>query len=827
MTYNTGNPVPSTDPRDLLDNTQALDGLVNGALPAYPDRKGVARKSWAGMEADFAAAQGDKEQRFQAFLLASGYVDLGDYAAGLSIAARNQVFRRDGEFYRAAAALELPYTMTGDWAVDGPQFVAVGDAVLRQDIESGTLLTAPMVQFQSSIPGAVSRSVDAELEDLVLIRRFGAMGDGVTDDTAAFATLEASVTGRVIDLHGLSYAVASIPAGNAYVNGRFIAGGVSYVALSAEALLSNNGDTGGEGTPYAGGILNLAPFQGRSTRHLYALLASQNSRAHGPSRAVAVGSIYCESKGNVSGNYSARQSLAWVPQSVNIASEECWVWGGFRGGNYSSIFSGCENESNANLGARSSIASGRNSVNIASVDAFAGRGGGARLEVVLSGNAVSSVSVLRAGTRYQVGDALVFSPRQSAGTGAVATVASVNASGGIVGITVSAGGTGYSGLVDATIDNGTGDFSGNFATTNGCVTSGEASANIGCNNQTTSGLRAASVASQAGVTSGQNAGQLAANASTASGSQSAVIASNGSVASSAGSIVLAGNNSEAVADGAVTIGRRTINNVVRSIAFGDGSSGGASTANRKFHVFSNGNVQAAGTITGSTIFADYAEYFENAAAGVIPLGMLVALEGRHVRPVQPGDDILGVVSATALLVAGDSPFTWSNRYLTGEFGEPLYHDIPDPDWESMIPDPDWPRYIPNPAHPVMDLIEMEDGTTTQPVASTPTIPNPEPAPFVPNPEAQPLIRVQVENPDFDPAKPNVPRSERPEEWSCIGLLGQVHVRVKGDVAAGDWVQAGADGVGQLSDAPTNLRCMEIRTPYDDTKGYAVAFCLLR
>uniref|UniRef100_A0AB39C097 Tail fiber protein n=1 Tax=Pakpunavirus sp. TaxID=2833053 RepID=A0AB39C097_9CAUD len=181
MTYNTGNPVPSTDPRDLLDNAQALDGLVNGALPAYPDRKRVARKSWAGMEADFAAAQGDKEQRFQAFLLASGYVDIGDYAAGLSITARNQVFRRDGEFYRATAALELPYTLTGDWVADAPQFVAVGDAVLRQDIWED----AGWAGYVSPLAGAVRRTLGNRLSDTVSVKDFGAKGDYDTDDTAA------------------------------------------------------------------------------------------------------------------------------------------------------------------------------------------------------------------------------------------------------------------------------------------------------------------------------------------------------------------------------------------------------------------------------------------------------------------------------------------------------------------------------------------------------------------------------------------------------------------------------------------------------------------
>src|SRR5690606_13125538 len=67
-----------------------------------------------------------------------------------------------------------------------------------------------------------------------------------------------------------------------------------------------------------------------------------------------------------------------------------------------------------------------------------------------------------------------------------------------------------------------------------------------------------------------------------------------------------------------------------------------STANTKIRLTMNtGQIQAAGTITGSASFTDFAEYFENAEIGVIPLGTLVALEGSKVRPAGPLDDIIG------------------------------------------------------------------------------------------------------------------------------------------------------------------------------------------
>ena len=50
--YNTRNPVPSIDPRDLDDNATNFDLLLMSPDLTVPDRLGVQRKSWAGVEAD-------------------------------------------------------------------------------------------------------------------------------------------------------------------------------------------------------------------------------------------------------------------------------------------------------------------------------------------------------------------------------------------------------------------------------------------------------------------------------------------------------------------------------------------------------------------------------------------------------------------------------------------------------------------------------------------------------------------------------------------------------------------------------------------------------
>lgn len=57
----TSNPVPSQDPSDLLFNAGKLDEVVNGTANSFTDRLGVARRTVAGMNADFDAQLADAE----------------------------------------------------------------------------------------------------------------------------------------------------------------------------------------------------------------------------------------------------------------------------------------------------------------------------------------------------------------------------------------------------------------------------------------------------------------------------------------------------------------------------------------------------------------------------------------------------------------------------------------------------------------------------------------------------------------------------------------------------------------------------------------------
>lgn len=135
MPYNTMNPVPSTDPRDLYDNAGITDKYVSGQEPFVPDRLGLQRRTWKGMEVDFNNAQEGRQNTFDQFLNESALIWIGDYGTGLTFTSRSQYMVRDGMAYRLATSTTIPYTTTGNWALEKTKFSLVNsDQILRQDL---------------------------------------------------------------------------------------------------------------------------------------------------------------------------------------------------------------------------------------------------------------------------------------------------------------------------------------------------------------------------------------------------------------------------------------------------------------------------------------------------------------------------------------------------------------------------------------------------------------------------------------------------------------------------------------------------------------------
>ncbi|MCY0496945.1 hypothetical protein [Klebsiella pneumoniae] len=202
-------PVPSTDIRNAVFAGAKLDEEVTGIGEFYTDRLGVKRltntgrtnqfnvsqnerseifnRQLAEQEGIFESSQTDKENRFQQFLLSSGYVFLGDYENGpWQFSARNQYIRYDGQYWRLAPTAPSNFTTTGVTAstfeVDKLNLVAMDSDVLRQELAGSS--GAELVSYSFNKHLANIRSLQSRLNDAVSILDFAP--DSADDDSSRF-----------------------------------------------------------------------------------------------------------------------------------------------------------------------------------------------------------------------------------------------------------------------------------------------------------------------------------------------------------------------------------------------------------------------------------------------------------------------------------------------------------------------------------------------------------------------------------------------------------------------------------------------------------------
>lgn len=159
MTTPTNNAVPSNAPNDLLFNAEKLDEVVSGTGQYYTDRKGVNRRTLAGI--DSAA---------DSVLNSIGYAVPVTYAAGISLTLTSQTVEYNGVVYAPKSA-NLPFTTSGAFETAKFRAVQVTDAALITCTQAGT--------------GAVASTVQDELRRWVWVDQYGADPTGATDCTTA------------------------------------------------------------------------------------------------------------------------------------------------------------------------------------------------------------------------------------------------------------------------------------------------------------------------------------------------------------------------------------------------------------------------------------------------------------------------------------------------------------------------------------------------------------------------------------------------------------------------------------------------------------------
>lgn len=194
-TYNTGNPLGSAAAKDLYDNAQNFDHLSNDLEnEMWPDRFGKSRLTWHGME-----------KRYQEKLVSMGWELIDSFQGGTTLTRADQALRwelpdGDGEYYRWDGSLPktVPAGSTPDstGGVGTGAWVGVGDASLRSDLTKY---------------GATVDQIAHRVTTLKSFEEFGAIGDGVTNDTAsmlaALEWLKDVPFGKLVGRPGANYLI--------------------------------------------------------------------------------------------------------------------------------------------------------------------------------------------------------------------------------------------------------------------------------------------------------------------------------------------------------------------------------------------------------------------------------------------------------------------------------------------------------------------------------------------------------------------------------------------------------------------------------------------
>lgn len=171
---------------------------------------------------------------------------------------------------------------------------------------------------------------------------------------------------------------------------------------------------------------------------------------------------------------------------------------------------------------------------------------------------------------------------------------------------------------------------------------------------------------------------------------------------------------------------------------------------------SSGNLYLAGTVSPSG--ADFAEFFEWADGNPDNedrRGKFVTLDGEKIKLANTDDDyILGVVSATPCVVGNASSEEWHNKYLVDEFGIKMTREV--------------------------EITESIDESTGKIIPA--------------HTEIQYIL-----NPEYDDSREYISREFR-QEWSPIGLHGQLIVVDDGTCQVNGYCSPMVNGVGTMSES---------------------------
>jgi hypothetical protein len=181
--------------------------------------------------------------------------------------------------------------------------------------------------------------------------------------------------------------------------------------------------------------------------------------------------------------------------------------------------------------------------------------------------------------------------------------------------------------------------------------------------------------------------------------------------------------------------------------------------------------------------ADYAEMFEwedGNPNNEDRVGQSVVLVGNKIRIAKGGDTPIGIVSAEPTMVGDAAPFRWSGAFERDEFGRKIKENVEITEWKE-IKDAVF-HYEKDGNGKDILVIDKEKEEITHSYEST-KIPS---GIIPPNNAEKNIIEKYLENPNWDKTKEYIPRIER-KEWSAIGLLGKLRIK-KGQATSPTWIK---------------------------------------
>lgn len=227
----------SADVKDLAERAIRVEDLEvapNLVLPSIANRAG--KLMTFDTEGNVSVAS---EEALGNIILGANYItdsftgDGSTTAFTLSVAANsknNTQVHVDGVYQNKATYSLNTSTLTFS---EAPPLNASIEVVSGDSISEGSTANSSAVDYNQGGTGAVDRTVKAKLQETVSVKDFGAVGDGVTNDTAAFNSAWAATAPQAVYVPAGSYAITGT------VTGKFFSFGVVTVVGGTVTAITN------------------------------------------------------------------------------------------------------------------------------------------------------------------------------------------------------------------------------------------------------------------------------------------------------------------------------------------------------------------------------------------------------------------------------------------------------------------------------------------------------------------------------------------------------------------------------------------------------------